>query len=165
MIHQMAGWIKCFTTSTRTWVWTLEKTTYTGTFFRNLSERWEERDMWDHSPASFTCSSMRSRPMRDPVSRTKSDDSSWGMTPDINLWLWLVCADGYFTKAGHWWLYENTTLAIWFLASPGSLLAITQEWRWLLFGSCSQWSIATSHASHSDRPRTEGPYHAEPPRK
>ena len=29
--------------------------------------------------------------------------------------------------AGHWWLYENTILAIWFLASPGSLLAITQS--------------------------------------
>lgn len=47
------------------------KTTYTGTFFRNLSKQWEERDRRGHSPASFTCSSMRSRPMRDPVSRTK----------------------------------------------------------------------------------------------
>lgn len=90
--------------SMRTWVWCSEpplkkKVRHTCTFFWNPPQQWEGRDRQGHAPGSFTCSSMRSRPMRDPVSRAKNGDSSWGLTSDSNLWLWLGWADGSFTQA------------------------------------------------------------------
>lgn len=95
-----------------------KKVKHTGTFFWNPSQQWEGRDRRGHSPGSFTCSSMRSRPMRDPVSRAQNGESSWGMTSDSNLWLWLGWAGGSFTQP-LMALWEHY-LAIWFLASPGS---------------------------------------------
>lgn len=160
---KMAWWIKCFTTSTRTWVWTLEKPHIQARSLEiYLSSGKRETGWATRQPASPALAwGLGQWETLSPEQKMMTVSEEWHLILTSGFDLYLQMATLRRPLVALWEHHPSHMVSCF----PRVTACHHSEWRWSLFGSCSQWSIATSHASHSDRPRTGGPCHAEPPRK